>query len=101
VNVSTDMTVMHLAEISREDFFGWEQKKLSPEFILWKEKLKNKELVLLSIDFKKINLIEYLLDLGADSEIKDEKGYTPLLKASYYGHVIVTDVLSQKKTCKY
>jgi len=53
VNVSTDMTVMHLAEISREDFFGWEQKKLSPEFILWKERLKNKELVLLLIDFKK------------------------------------------------
>lgn len=48
-----------------------------------------------AVECNHLALVKFLLDKGFDVERKDLKGFTPLLRAAYYGHVDIVKLLKE------
>lgn len=48
-----------------------------------------------AVERNHLALVKFLLDKGFDVERKDLKGFTPLLRAAYYGHVDIVKLLKE------
>ncbi|XP_043064753.1 myotrophin [Drosophila ficusphila] len=60
------------------------------------EEIKGRFPVHYAADFGQLNVLQYLISLGAEVDIKDKHGITPILAAIWEGHTSCVELLLNK-----
>ncbi|KAH8249125.1 hypothetical protein KR032_006264 [Drosophila birchii] len=64
------------------------------------EEIKGRYPVHYAADFGHLNVLEFLIDIGADVDRKDKHGITPILAAIWEGHTSCVEYLLKKGASK-